>query len=156
MDPIQTEQVLDEQGYTFLTFSELKGIGLHGLMKELERMKIADADVLTAPPVALAGVLFAAQYHDPQIVLNLEQYLRNRELRIQDRTLKGSADNIRGSGKPRQKSSVFGSVAMVHKIANENRDKDRKTVIKMCVEAGINENTAKTQYAKWLKEPRTT
>jgi hypothetical protein len=45
-----------------------------------------------------------------------------------------------------------GAVARVHAICEANRDKARGEVIKLCVEAGLNEGTAKTQYQVWFKK----
>lgn len=50
------------------------------------------------------------------------------------------------SGKPRKD----GAVAKVWEIANDMPKAARKDVIAACVKAGINENTAKTQYQRWL------
>jgi len=43
-----------------------------------------------------------------------------------------------------------GAVAKVWAIANKMKGKARKDVIDACVKAGINVNTAKTQYQRWL------
>lgn len=151
MDPIQTAKVLDEQGLQFLSFAELKGVGLHGLMTEVQRLGINDSDLLTAPPVAMAGFLMTAQLYDPDVVVNLEQYLQKLRVRAADRSvLDGAAAT---PTKPREKSAVFGAVAVVHKTCDEMKGQDRKAVMARLVELGVNKNTAATQYAKWRAKP---
>jgi hypothetical protein len=43
-----------------------------------------------------------------------------------------------------------GAVAKVWEIASKMPKADRKDVLAACAKAGINENTAKTQYQRWL------
>lgn len=44
-----------------------------------------------------------------------------------------------------------GPVAVVRRIAEQMQGATRKDVIAACIAAGINENTAKTQYQRWVK-----
>ena len=143
--------VLDEQGLRFFTFEEMKGVGLHGLMLEAQRIGFNDRDLMTAPPAALAGVLYAAQMYDPTVVPSLEEYLQNLAVKRKDRAIVSGGSEK----KPRERSKVGGAVARVHEICNKHPNADRKEVIKLCVEAGINENTAKTQYAAWKRDKGT-
>lgn len=48
-----------------------------------------------------------------------------------------------------------GAVATVRRIASKMKGKTRKDVIAACVAAGVNENTAKTQYQRWFKAQHT-
>lgn len=43
-----------------------------------------------------------------------------------------------------------GPVAQVHMVADAMRGKSRREVIAKCVEKGINEFTARTQYQRWF------
>lgn len=51
----------------------------------------------------------------------------------------------------RARSAVQGAVKMVWEIADDMFGKPRSEVVAACVRAGINENTAKTQYQRWYK-----
>ena len=43
-----------------------------------------------------------------------------------------------------------GAVAKVWEIASSMPKADRKDVLAACAKVGINENTSKTQYQRWL------
>lgn len=150
MDPITTQATLEEQGLRLFTYGELKSVGLHALMTEVTRIGHTETDLLTAPPAALAGLLYAAQVHDPEIVLNLNAHIRKLSIRAQDRAIKEGPSGSEQK-KPRERSKVGGAVARVWEVCEKNPGMDRKAVIAKCVEMGINENTAKTQYAQWRK-----
>jgi hypothetical protein len=47
-------------------------------------------------------------------------------------------------------------VATVHRICNEHSHKSRKEIIGLCLAAGINKNTASTQYYQWRKKTAST
>src|SRR5574337_1137292 len=53
------------------------------------------------------------------------------------------------------RAEVEGPVAVVRRIAGEMQGASRKDIIAACVAAGINANTAKTQYQRWAKEQQT-
>lgn len=48
------------------------------------------------------------------------------------------------------KATKPGAVAKVWEIASSMPKAERKEVLAACAKAGINENTAKTQYQRWL------
>lgn len=56
-----------------------------------------------------------------------------------------------GAGRLRNRSDAESPVQTVHRICDEMEGADRKDVIAACVEAGVNINTAKTQYYHWKK-----
>lgn len=64
---------------------------------------------------------------------------------------RGRMPHTRRKARPANIAQVEGAVATVRAIAERMKGKPRKDIIAACVEAGVNENTAKTQYQRWFK-----
>lgn len=58
---------------------------------------------------------------------------------------------VKNADLPAAPAKAAGSVARVWEICQANAQLDRKALIALCIEAGINAGTAATQYAKWKK-----
>jgi hypothetical protein len=54
----------------------------------------------------------------------------------------------------RDRSDVEKPVAVVRRLCEENPDLPRKDVLTLCIEAGVNKNTAMTQYSLWRAKQR--
>lgn len=52
----------------------------------------------------------------------------------------------------RDRSEAAKPVTVVREICEANRDKTRKQTIDLCLAAGVNKNTAATQYSLWKKK----
>jgi hypothetical protein len=55
----------------------------------------------------------------------------------------------------RDRSDCLKPVAVVHKICSENPKAERKAIIELCLAAGVNKNTAATQYSHWKRKQAT-
>lgn len=127
------------------TLEELRTVELGVIIPIAEQMGIPEAT--GARRDTIVGMVFVAQNHHPEVA----EQMREKLFTLQQRHVRHGADKV-VEKKPRQKSAVFGAVAQVHKICSENPGLDRKALIELCVKAGINKNTAATQYAKWKRD----
>lgn len=142
MDGLQTVAT-DEVPY--FTLSELKEIQLGTLIPAALKMGLEDASA--AKRDTIVGMVFVAQRSYPDTVLDMRTKLRDMAHR--HTTLAAAKREEEANHKPRERSAVGGAVGKVHEICNKMKGQSRAAVIEACVKAGINKNTAKTQYYKW-------
>lgn len=64
---------------------------------------------------------------------------------------KQATPRLRQDGTIKNSSSVASPTKLVWEIAEANQNLPRGDVIRMCIEAGVNEGTAKTQFQKWKR-----
>lgn len=130
-----------------LSYEAIRGCSTNFLMEEVMRLGHDGADVLTAKIDALAGIVYASQFYNEETLDRLQEYGAVVRVRKQDQAIAAKPEK-----KKRERSAVGGAVARVHEICRANADKPRAEIIALCVEAGINKNTAATQYAKWNRD----
>lgn len=128
----------------FFTLEELKEIQLGTLIPAAIKMGIPES--AGAKRDTIIGMVFVAQNDNPEVVADMREHLQDIAERHRTVSQGGNAPDPKV---PRQRSAVGGAVQKVWDIAEKMKTSPRKEVIGACVAAGININTAKTQYAKW-------
>jgi hypothetical protein len=141
---METQTVSTEE-VPYFTVQELKEIQLGTLLPAAVKMGVQEA--MAATRDCVVGMVFVAQKSSPETVIEMRTKLQSMKLR-QTRILERRAAE---TPKPRERSAVGGAVEKVHAICNKMKGQPRKDVIAECVKMGINENTAKTQYYKWMQ-----
>lgn len=139
------QALMEEQEVEYLSIKELRDIQMGVLIPIL--MDAGFENVAGNYRETVVGMTYIAQFYVPEVAVQV----REKVASISTRRVHNE------SAKPRQerkRSSVGGAVARVHEICSQNKDLERKDIIDLCVKAGINKNTAATQYAKWKKEQK--
>lgn len=62
------------------------------------------------------------------------------------------APNDAGPRADWDRSTVESPVKVVHRICDEMKGAERDAIVARCVELGVNENTAKTQFYAWRRK----
>lgn len=116
-------------------------------MKEYKAKSSAVRAFKKANPGATEGDYHLVQFNDTKMwaALDGEEFFNFMNYG----TIDGLKTDFEPTEKPKRPRN--GAVFKVWEICENNKSQKRKHVIAICVEAGINYNTARTQYQAWFK-----